>query len=787
MQIKKHDYLCFVMRSYRHILPAVVVGCLLVACGGPGSTSGTGSVRPAISGNQPVQATDSSHTTENIDLMTMQELRLLRSSVYAKHGTLFYESDLRRYWRKNTTWYDTLSRSQYVKQLASELTPDEQTLVNRVDNRMVQLRLENYIRTDYDTTANILNIVNMFQFGEITRQEVMDDLAVDNFAMVSDSLPQLFQVYQRNDSLQIPNFVTTDVVVQLSHVYETYLLRTVEERYFAPMLAELCLALYNASVDQANKATKEDVKDMAAFNAAFFAIPYNLLTGKSLKVPGDYQTTAEEELAYIAQQESHRPSLIEIKADFDYSAFKPYGHYTRTAELRRYFKAWKWLQLAPFCSDNKTQLQRAVLVAVAFQTAKTKSGASAMDVCARLSGAMDWFTGQPAYISILDVAFLLKKERITNVTAALDVKLLGKVSVMIDKATPNNTPAVKYPAACRDGIYFVPQPANADEEVLQAMADPAPDSKRPFPKALDVLAAFGSQPAFDKLFLDDREDTVWMAYPDQMAKMTERARHFKDWNASSYNKRLECMLVLQQKPRNSPVFAQKQAWDRKKLETSSALWVKMKHDVLLYGVIPDHPEPLSAVPPADSIPELTIGYVEPALPFWTKLREWLELTDKTLKKYQLTTDTLTAYSARLHRYIALMEDAARRELNNERLPDETYRFIAHVGDSIRQLTLAMIEPKIDRWDWTAGTDKTVAVFEKVFQRDITGNPSNGALYAATGNINHLYVIVEIDGYLYLTKGAAFSYDEFSMPKGRDLKDEDWQEMRRKQRQVTNDE
>jgi hypothetical protein len=758
---------------------AWVAGWLLIACGGPGSSSRTGSAQPSIDGSEPEQATDSSQITENIDLMTMQELRLLRSSVYARAGMLFNESDLRRYWRENTAWYDTLSRSHYAEQFAGELTPDGQALVDRIDNRMAQLQTENYIRTGYDTTANILNIVNIFQFGEINRQEVMDGLAVDNYAMVPDTLLQLFQVYQRNDSLQIPNFVTADLMAQLSHVYEAYVLRTVEEKHLAPMLAELCLALYGASVDQAGKAAREDVKDMAAFNAAFFAVPYNLLTGKSLKIPGDYQATAEEELAYIAQQENHRPALLEIKTDFDYGAFKPYGHYTRTAGLRRYFKAWKWLQLAPYCSDSKTRLQRAVLVAAALQTAKTKSGVSAVEIYSRLSGAMDWFAGLPAGSSVLDVALLLKKERATSITAALDTKLLAKVSAMIDKATAGNAP-VRYPAVCRNGIYFLPQPAYADEEVLQATADPAPDAKRPFPKVLDVLAAFGSKPAFDKLFLDNREDTVWTAYPEQMAKMTERMRHFKDWNTSSYNKRLECMLAMQQKPLNSPVFAQKQAWNRKKLETSSALWVKMKHDVLLYGSIPDHPEPLDTASLADSLPEpLTAGYVEPALPFWTRLREWVELTDRTLEKYRLTTDTLTACSARLYRYIALMEDAARRELNNERLPDETCRFIAHIGDSIRQFTLAMIEPKIDRWEWTAGTDRSAAVFEKVFRRDIAGSPSNGALYAATGNICNIYAVVEIDGYLYLTKGAAFSYDEFSMPKGKDLKDEDWQEMRRK--------
>jgi hypothetical protein len=719
---------------------------LLFSCGNPGNTNRTISEQSV---DKPAQLTKAFQTEENFDLLTMQELRLLRSSVYADHGAFFDESDLRKYWRENTTWYDTLSRSRYAKLTDNEfiisLTTDDQELINRIDYRMAQLQQENYICTDDDTTANILNIVNMFQFGEITQQEIMDDLAVNNYALLPDSLPQLFQVYQRNDSLHIPNFVTVDLLAQLSHVFEDYLLRTVEEEYFAPMLADLCLSLHTASADQISKTTNAAIKDMAAYNAAFFAIPYNLLTGKSLKVSDDYKALVEEELANIARQESHRPVLLDIKTDFDYSAFKPYGHYTRTAELRRYFRAWKWLQLAPYRSDNRTQLQQTVLLALALQTAKTQSGVSAMDMYARLYGAMEWFTGLPAYSSTLDVALLLKKERITTIAAALDAKLLTKASAMITEAAKGKIPAVKYPAAFRNGIYFLPQPAYFDDELLQA-----------------TLRA---------------NDTVWLAYPNQMAKMTEQIQRFKDWDASSYNKRLECMLAVQQNHRNSPVFAQKQAWNRKKLETSASLWTKMKHDVLLYGVIPDYPEPLPILTPPDTLmPEpLTMGYVEPALSYWTKMREWIELTDKTLTNYQLATDTLTAFSERLHRYITMMEDAAYRELNNERLPDETYRFMAHIGDSIQQFTLAMIEPEIDRWDWTTGTDRSVAVLKKVYQRNMTTDE----LYTATGNINNIYVIVEIDGYLYLTKGATFNYHEFHMPKEKVLKDEDWQEMREK--------
>jgi hypothetical protein len=50
---------------------------------------------------------------------------------------------------------------------------------------------------------------------------------------------------------------------------------------------------------------------------------------------------------------------------------------------------------------------------------------------------------------------------------------------------------------------------------------------------------------------------------------------------------------------------------------------------------------------------------------------------------------------------------------------------------------------------------------------------------AVGLADELYALVEIDGYLYITRGAVFSYYEFYQPKTNRLTDEQWQEMLRK--------
>ncbi|MDR1864718.1 MAG: DUF3160 domain-containing protein [Bacteroidales bacterium] len=705
---------------------------------------------------------------QDIDRLTMQELRLLRSSILARHGVLFAESDLRRYWREYAVWYDTLSRAQTIRNgyriYEPELPEAERSLTDRIERRMLALQRDNYITSENDCAINVLNIVNLFPYAGMINQPLMDGLAVDSHASEPAANQQLFQVYRENDSLQLPNFVTADLLLQLVHLYYACMLRTVEEERLAPMLSDLCLAVHRASVSQAGKEKQEEIRQSAYYNAAFFAVAYTLLTGKQLKTPGTYQAQIEEELAYIAQQTDHVPSLLPLKTPFPYSAFQPYGHYTRTAALRRYYKALRWLQLAPCCMSDKKQLQQTVMLALSLQSDYAE-GTPAATACRRFLEAVGGLTGQPAYLSISDICAYLQKERITGVAAALLPQNLNKVAAMAVKAAAACPGTAKYPATCKNAVFFVPQPYFAGDEVLQNMTDQTPGAERAFPKVSDVFAAFGSQTAFNKLFLDNQEDTLWTLYPSRLKHMRDKVRQNREKDHSLYGKWMECLLALQEPSPDAPPFLRTRSWERKNMTTASASWVKWKHDMLLYGNVPDHPEALpDKVSDADSLPPpVTVGYVEPNVLFWKKLREWVEMTEDMLNDHALMTAGLQVRSGQVLRYVSFMEDMAGKQSRNE-IPDAgAYRFIAHIGDSIEQLSLSMIDPPVDRWQWTEGTDRQVAVTEKIFARNVTGCPRNGVLYAVAGNVRLIYVVAEINGYLYLTRGATFGYDEFVTP------------------------
>ena len=54
-----------------------------------------------------------------------------------------------------------------------------------------------------------------------------------------------------------------------------------------------------------------------------------------------------------------------------------------------------------------------------------------------------------------------------------------------------------------------------------------------------------------------------------------------------------------------------------------------------------------------------------------------------------------------------------------------------------------------------GPDKSIAVVADIYTRNVRGCDKNGVLHVATGNANNIYVVVEIEGNLYLTRGATF--------------------------------
>lgn len=718
---------------------------------------------------------------QDLSAKTLPELRILRSAIYARHGYCFMEADLRGYFSSRTKWYDTLMETQYFKHdtvaLNSWITlsEEEKAFVDKTIELEKEKAKNNYKDEKGQNLANLNNIVNLFQFEKLPN-EFLTKLDINNFAIIPSSKIQLFHGYEENDYKQIPNFVTTDLYLQLFHMYFSYLMKSIETDKLIPIVNNLTLGINKECNKIANTTKDNQLKAIAEYSSVYSAIPNYLLTGNKVKIPSNYNEDFNEEIKHINGAKDVNSKYLDYpEIYFPYSLFKPRGNYTRTPELSKYFKAMMWLQLVPLCREDKGQLTKAIFLAYILNNGKASNNIALSTLYQNLFEPITFLIGEPDNLSILDIAGFLKKEGVDSPEEAISDKTIAKVDKFLNKIKEaKNHIKPKIQKTCTDKINFIPQRYLIDNEVLQELVDVTVNANRAYPKGLDVFAAFGISSAEDILNNTYKEGEQWDKYNSNLKKLKDKFSNYNGWNNAVYNKWLDCLFILNSKDKDYPSFMQTSAWGKKNLNTALASWAELKHDAILYGEQPMAAECGAGGPP----PPIVVGYVEPNLRFWKKTIELIELTEKMLERNQLFTDDIRSKTKGIKEQAEFLLSVSDRELKGERLKDQEYWTIKAIGASFEYLSLSIIEPKksLQNWEDVKGPDKSVAVIADVYTRNVDDCPKDGILHEATGKVNDIYVIVNIDGYLYLTKGATFSYFEFVRPLNTRLTDEQWQEI-----------
>ncbi len=722
------------------------------------------------------------HIDLNQDLSgrSLQELRLLRNAVYASYGFCFMKADIRGYFSANTTWYDKLMEERYF---ASEndtdvkpiiLTAEESKFISRVELMEKELLKNNFYDNNGYRLANISNIVNLFQFSE-TPKDFMSMLDRQNFAMVSSDQIQLFHLYEQNDYNQVPNYVTTDLFLQLYHMYFSYLLKSLEMGKFSESLTDISISMYNESVKICNTSVDPEIRRSAEFNMVFYAVPYTLLTGKKLTLQGEMGKHYLTELKNIEAATDAGSLFLKTEADFPYSLFKPRGHYTRKEELKKYFKAMMWLQYAWHCMQKEEQLRNATLAAFLLANKKSNKGKDMTALYNSVYEPILFIIGEPDNLSVMDIVEFMKTNKISEISHLSEKTFNPKIIAHLTTIYKDrNKIKPKDPINCAERINFMPQRYLVDNEILQEMVDVKPDAERHMPRGLDVLASFGVKQAEDILRNFHHDQDRWGDFNSRLEILKKKFSAFTQGDKSVYNKWIQSLVEMQKRNKDHPSYMQTPYWERKNLNTALASWAELKHDAILYGEQPMAAECGGAGPP----PPVTVGYVEPNVNFWKKMNELCKLTAGVLQKNDLLSEDLKAKGEQISNHAAFLLSASEKELKGQKLSDQEYNTIEVIGSSVEWLTLSILEPGLylDSWSLVQGPDKSISVVADIYTRNVAGCSKNGILHVAVGKVNEIYVVVEIEGYLYLTKGATFGYYEFQQEQGKRLTDEEWQEM-----------
>lgn len=711
------------------------------------------------------------NTNMDISKLSVCELRTLRNAFAAQQGYLFKSSELRQLFMA-TSWYEDLAWKRDLSENPKPVTytKQQQAFINKLKAREDELLKANF-KSDKGI-VNLDNLVNPFQLEEFP-EELKAHLSKYGFGIVEADHDQIFQIYEKNDYTLFPNFVTTDLYLQLYHLFFDTTMRKVEEGKLYDAVADLCKRLHSEMMQTAKMEQEAGVREAAEWDATYFAIAYQLLTNNSLDIPEKYRQLAQQELDNSNSNTDNISEFIgSIDVKFPYSLFKPRGHYTRSEKVGRYFRAMMWLQSVYFGTDNDQHLHRAALIAE-----KISNNADCMKTFDRVFTPITYIMGTPDNITILQVADIMRQQGVTTAQLVKNHSQLDAFRKKVDEVAEKQTRIrPKFERTAHNKINFMPQRYQPDAEVLQEMVDVDSDpTKRAVPMGLDVMAAIGSSAAERILLNELNQGKQWEQFQPNLQRMKGVMGKI-DWKACVANQWIATLNALNiNKDSRIPYFMKTPQWDKKNLNASLASWAELKHDAILYAK-----QPMMAECGDGSLPPPVVtGYVEPNNAFWTKAVELLSDTRDVFNRYDLINEDVDECISGIDEVARFLLDICNRELSGGKITDEEYDRIRYIGATFERLSLDLIkEPdqQLMGWSDVEGTDKSIALVADVLTSNGDNNPEKCILYEAVGPAHEIYVVVEVDGYLRLMRGGVFSYREFTRPITEErLNDEEWQE------------
>ena len=744
----------------------------------------------------PVSTIDAEKLRDSIDYnmdvsgLNLSDLRILRNAPAAQRGYPFKDSYLRGIYGV-TSWYDSLMyvldekvqnvdtkegenwRDAYLRTIDEQklivYNDEEMQFMKRLKEREDELQKQNF-EVGEGLRVNMSNLLNPQQLKDFD-STLCQKLAEEGFAIVPSNTAQLFHIYERNDYSDFPNFVTTDLYLQLYHLYIDCMLRELEEYQLLPLMTSYSQDMIDAMLAIIHNADNDDseTKRIAGRNLQFFRVALHLFNGKPIDAS---YTTEKAEIERCLKAQNNRSSMLMDymgEVSFPYSLFRARGHYTRSDALKRYFRGMMWLQTATLGMDHATEVKQAVQMAFAMKLFK-----NTRQKYDKINNLITMLMGQHDNLSLIQVMSEVDKTGMAMNELLNDDKEMAKLTKVLNEIGDKQTRIrPKFEKTSHNKINVMPQRYQPDAEVLQEMVDyDSRITQRGVPKGIDVMAAMGVSAAEQIL---KEEKTEWKKLLPTLDRMKKRMGEI-DWQETTATQWMQTLKVLTTgTDSQSPYFMQNPYWSKKDLNAALASWAELKHDAILYAKQPMGAE----CGGGESVPDPVVkGYVEPNVKFWKKASELLENTAKLLKDQNMMTEKIEGVTERLREEVTFLLRVSEKELADKVLTDEEYDQISYIGATFENISLDLLRmPDQNLYNWVdiEGADRKVALVADVYTANADNNPDKAILFEAVGDADEIYVVVEIGGYLYLTRGAVLSYREFVQPIDQPrLTDEEWQ-------------
>jgi hypothetical protein len=687
----------------------------------------------------------------------------------------------------------------------------------------------------YQLPLNLSNITNIEDITKLRLNETEEELLGTSGFVILDygQEDDIVAPYKDMKEMGIPIFVTSDTLLHLYHIQFNEILKGIEEREFFDALVDMSNAMLEQSVHDYEIFTDPELKESARRNVAYFAVALKLLQtategyngSEDIKVvnftiPKYVIEDVNKELENITQHDGFHPSAIfnsnpNCICDYpccyceDYSQYVPRGHYTRSEQLKRYFKAMMWYGRMVFmlkgCNgddaliskeDANLSTRQAALIASELPDV-TVNSSTAQEIWDRIYTVTAFFVGTAddltpyEYRDAQNIVFgtaynasdLSDEDKLLELKVELakqrSPEIYGGSGVCV--VYPPITEAKLYECLNETkGMRFMGQRFVPDSYMFGQLVSPAvglyigngtpftmcytgAGPARCFPRGLDIMTVLGSERAGDILIEEGDTEYAGLntSYEKQLNELKSEFTGFSsaDWNRNLYWSWLYALKpLLTEFGDGYPTFMRTMAWQNKALQTALASWTELRHDTILYAK-QSYTPPLRGMPPK---PKPVVGYVEPVPKFYARLLALTEMTEQGLVDLDVLNETEKGRLQSLERILERLMGKSKMELENEELTEEDYEFIRNFGERL-DYAVAGVNAK--------GKETTIVA-------DVhTDCNTEMVLEEGVGYVDLILVAYIVpDGRIIVGAGPVLSYYEFKQPMDDRLTDEEWKEM-----------
>jgi hypothetical protein len=668
------------------------------------------------------------------------------------------------------------------------------------------LPLDLSLLTNYEEVTDVLGLPHI---GEHIARNGFAVVEHD-FGYTDPNRDDMVKPYTYLKKRGVPLFVTADTLLHLYHIQFGETLKEIEEQSFVADIIALTEALlaHTQRTLQVSRFSDPDWAEAWRRNLAYLSVAHKLLIPEA-EIDGAVAEEVAAELALIEAHGGFEYSPLFVYRE-DYSQYVPRGHYTRSEELKRYFRALMWYGRMAFLlkgaepwgpdaealisvRDARIQTLQALVLSEALRDVQVDQR-TALAIWDRLYAVTAFYVGLADDLTPYDYLWALDQVRETDSSdpetyvfavqgelATLPSPKIfggaGDVGVQ-PPFTPDELDQVleKSKGMRLMGQRFIPDSYMFQHFVFPEVLDyTGSRSVLPFtsgntgnrrlarciPRGLDVMAILDSKEALHILI--EEGDTDYLEFWKRFGELKSEFERLgpQDWNRNLYWSWLHALNALAEDvPEGYPHVMRTRSWQRHRLQSALASWTQLRHDTILYAKQSYTPVERGRLP----MP-VSAGYVEPEVRFLGRLIALTRMTRDGLGEMSVLSEAarirLDALEALLDRTLQM----AVRELRNEALTVQDDQYIARLAEILEGIVADVDDAGI----------KTTLVADVH-----THTAEDQVLEEAVGKVDLIIVACpQPDGTAFLAAGPVFSYYEFKHPMDQRLTDDVWRDMLRK--------